>query len=138
MDVRKLAFPNESFDLIIDKGTFDCVVLDQKRKPLPSTKKTPASDTKEEGKLDVSANGGAHEALGDVHGSVHEMLMELSRVMKQSCKFYLFSLFPPEQRMPHLDQPDLYHWRVQYLPIPFTPLELPDQKHTHLYLITKQ
>jgi SAM-dependent methyltransferase len=134
MDVRSLSFPSCSFSLVFDKGTLDCVVLES----------------------------------SDSHASATRMLREVWRVLKPGGVYVCFSLYAPtararyfidampeseggeseEERAELLDvltadnPPRELHtsaWSsLRMLALDCSPLELPHQKYTYLYVATKR
>lgn len=108
MDVRQLTFPNDTFDLIIDKGTFDCVVLDDK--------------------LDIF----------DSQHSIHRMLSEMYRVLKCNGIYLFFSLYSDMERLHILNYNKEQEWEIEYKEMECSPLELPNQTHTYMYVCTKK
>ncbi|XP_018432031.1 PREDICTED: endothelin-converting enzyme 2-like [Nanorana parkeri] len=84
MDARKLQFPDGSFDLVIEKGTLDSMMVDEK----DPWNITPAT---------VSL--------------VDEVLNEVSRVLAPSGCFISITFSPPHFRTRHYAQPK-YGWSV--------------------------
>jgi SAM-dependent methyltransferase len=124
-DVRAISWAGNSFDLIVDKGTLDCTVLD------------------------------------DDPTSGYRYLSECYRVLKEGGIMLCFSLFPYHERIVYFDQgckvtrrqtlnktenekneeeqiefPPL-PWRLRYQAIPISPLEMPQQQATYLYIAVK-
>ena len=134
MDVRALSYPSSSFRMVFDKGTMDCVVLE-------------------------SADGVA---------SGRAAVREAWRVLQPGGVSVCFSLYPPTKRAPFwievlsedeggesaaekaelcevlaADNPprELHTaaWSsLRMLTLDYSPLELPNQPHTYLYIATKR
>jgi SAM-dependent methyltransferase len=136
MDVRALQYPSNCFSLVFDKGTLDCVSLESSGDSAPGE-------------------------------SSRAMLREIWRVLRPGGVCVCFSLYPPSARglfflaaagesgesdaelaewaeVLSADNPpqvlrDTAAWselRMQALDI--SPLELPNQQHTYLYVAVKR
>ncbi|XP_063772713.1 EEF1A lysine methyltransferase 4 [Pseudophryne corroboree] len=86
MDARQLQFPGGTFDLVIEKGTLDAMMVDEK---------DPWTVTQETTSL------------------VDEVLSEVSRVLTPSGCFISITFSQPHFRIRHYAQPQ-YDWSVSY------------------------
>lgn len=122
MDARSLQYSDNSFNVILDKGTLDCVVLDK-------------SD----------------------RYSGYKYLNEVYRCLKIGGVFLCFSLFSYHERIKYFEMGTEniqennsnsnnennnnfrpLNWRIQYKALDCSPLELPNQQHTHCFICVKQ
>jgi len=134
MDVRSLRYPSSSFSLVFDKGTLDCVVLES----------------------------------ADSVASARAMLREVHRVLRPGGASVCFSLYPPPARarfwidvlaedeggesqqekdelceVLQADNPPAIiqtaAWQsIRMVALDCSPLELPNQAHTYLYIAIKR
>lgn len=134
MDVRALRYPSSSFSLVFDKGCVDCVVLES----------------------------------ADSVASARAMLREVHRVLRPGGVSVCFSLYPPSARarfwidvmdedeggesqqekdelcevMMADNPPAVIHtvaWQsIRMVALDCSPLELPNQAHTYLYIAIKR
>eukprot|EP01103_Thecamoeba_quadrilineata_P005122 TRINITY_DN1496_c0_g1_i12.p1 TRINITY_DN1496_c0_g1~~TRINITY_DN1496_c0_g1_i12.p1 ORF type:complete len:197 (+),score=36.79 TRINITY_DN1496_c0_g1_i12:165-755(+) len=91
----------------------------------------------EDGTFSLALDKGTFDCVvlgNDGPENARKMLRELFRVLKPNGKYFMYSLHGPAARL------DLLHeiqWNVEYKAISVSPLELPHQTHTHLYICTK-
>ncbi len=150
MDVRQMSFPSDSFDLIVDKGTLDCTVLDEnplsgylymrechrvlkeggillcfslfpffERIPFleQGVKVTGKHKIKIQRQTETQTDTSDNEALNAAEdcGDVFEWVSDANETE-----------FSP------------LNWRIVYQAIPISPLEMPHQPATHLYIAIKK
>jgi ubiquinone/menaquinone biosynthesis C-methylase UbiE len=137
MDVRALQYPSNCFSLVFDKGTLDCVSLESSGDSAPGE-------------------------------SSRAMLREIWRVLRPGGVCVCFSLYPPSARGLFFlaaagesgeSDAELTEWAEEVLsadnppqvlrdtaawselrmqPLDISPLELPNQQHTYLYVAVKR
>jgi len=65
------------------------------------------------------------------------MVSEIYRVLSPGGQVFIFSVHPPEARLPFFKQ-DGMDWEVSALVVDESPLEVPDQSETFLYVASKK
>jgi ubiquinone/menaquinone biosynthesis C-methylase UbiE len=98
-------YTDNSFQVILDKGTLDCVAL-------------------------VGSEGEFTRGK--------QMMTTVSRLLNDNGGIcILISVHGPDTRLPLLDVPE-YRWTVDYIALPFSPPESPEEPVTHCYVLKKQ
>ncbi|NWX94647.1 EFMT4 methyltransferase, partial [Nothoprocta pentlandii] len=102
MDMRALRFPDASFDVVLEKGALDSLL------------------TEERDPWRVSAQGAA---------ALHQVLAEVSRVLRPGGRFVSISFAQPHFRKPHYAQ-EAFGWSLRHAPYG-------DAFHYFLYVMRK-